>query len=827
MQRFSIAEIVVAMIVLAQGEAVFAQKSTQTPAQTPTKPPPVSAPVAIPLIEINGQAEALQRQLAEIPRRLPGKARLDSREASLKRDYETLIARIADTEELLGSNPTLVDVRGEERYWRWYDKTIRTRTPMVQAVRETNQVVAFLEQEEQKWSATLRDIASLPGVSAVSETVHHSLSDIQKFKADALEQRGKALTLQNQLTRLDLMARDELDRVNQALGEFQQHLLARDAPPLWVATRSDKDDMKASAIDRTIRRSVGNGREFFEQERGEVSAFGLVYLVAFWLVVRLRKRLQNSPESHSSVSTALSLMQIPAALAFFAALPFYIPLLRRAPIGVMPLAVLSLLIPVVLMAVMIWREQKRLSLGVISLILVINGLLETLVLSPELKRYLTALFAASSAAAFVWLARYQRASFAKPVRRQQKMFIYGLYYVSGVFIISLLATILGYLTLAQVLRQTTLMSVFIGTLVFIAAYSTISIGSAVMHVTRISKLSIIRTQGPAIETWITRFIIAYGFWFWTQSTLDLLNLNDDASAFLTRVLKAQLLPLIDFTLGDLLALVAIGVVGYLLAKAIRITLRDDVLSRFSLHRGIPELISSSTFYALMALVVMTAAVAAGVRLDKFTVLTGALGIGLGFGLQNVVNNFTSGLILQFERPINIGDFLDVGNVAGTVSRIGIRSSSLLTPQGAEVIIPNATFVSGQVTNWTLHSTCRRVDIPIRVAYGTDPRRVNELLLDIVGQSPGVLKDPPPTAFFKGFGESALEFELMFWSEISVLGQYRNEIAIAIDSGFRDAGIEIPIPQREIHVHNIDATSSTDSYKGRAVGQIAGGHTKES
>ena len=251
-----------------------------------------------------------------------------------------------------------------------------------------------------------------------------------------------------------------------------------------------------------------------------------------------------------------------------------------------------------------------------------------------------------------------------------------------------------------------------------------------------------------------------------------------------------------------------------------------MFSRFGLHRGIPELISSSVFYLVMAVVCMTAAVEAGVRLDKFTVLTGALGVGLGFGLQNIVNNFVSGLILQFERPINVGDFLDVGNVVGTVSRIGVRSSTLLTPQGAEVIIPNATFISGQVTNWTLHSTCRRVDIPVRVAYGTDPNRVNDLLLEIAAQSPGVLKNPPAVANFKGFGESALEFELMFWSEISVHFKYRNEIAIAIDAAFREAGIEIPIPQREIHVHNVDATSAAGSSRSRTVGEIAAGGITE-
>jgi small-conductance mechanosensitive channel len=191
-------------------------------------------------------------------------------------------------------------------------------------------------------------------------------------------------------------------------------------------------------------------------------------------------------------------------------------------------------------------------------------------------------------------------------------------------------------------------------------------------------------------------------------------------------------------------------------------------------------------------------------MNKFTVLTGALGVGLGFGLQNIVNNFVAGLILLFERPIHVGDTLDVGGLVGMVRRIGARSSTILTFQGAEVIVPNNNLISNQVINWTLSSQWRRVDIPVNIAYGTDPERVIKLLEGVAESHPRVLLARPPVAFFLGFGESALNFELRFWAaQQDTWFQLQSDVTVAVAKALREAGIEIPFPQRDLHIRSID------------------------
>src|SRR5207245_4078905 len=174
-------------------------------------------------------------------------------------------------------------------------------------------------------------------------------------------------------------------------------------------------------------------------------------------------------------------------------------------------------------------------------------------------------------------------------------------------------------------------------------------------------------------------------------------------------------------------------------------------------------ISSLLHYAVLFLGFLLAVGALGVDLNKFTVLAGAFGVGLGFGLQGVVNNCVSGLIVLVERPIHVGDAIQMSDLAGEVRRIGIRATTVRTWEGAEVIVPNASLVSEKLTNWTYSDRLRRMDLPVGVAYGSAPEKVLELLLAVAHAHPGVLAQPVPEALFMGFGESALYFELRAWT----------------------------------------------------------------
>jgi small-conductance mechanosensitive channel len=265
---------------------------------------------------------------------------------------------------------------------------------------------------------------------------------------------------------------------------------------------------------------------------------------------------------------------------------------------------------------------------------------------------------------------------------------------------------------------------------------------------------------------------------------------------------------VHITLGDILSFVFILIVGYTLANLFAFALRKLLLSRFSQQRGLPFAISKVIYYFLLVLVFLAALVNAGMELNKFTLITGALGVGVGFGLQNIVNNFVSGLILQFERPIHIGDVLDIDNTTGKVTRIGIRSSTIKTFQGAEVIIPNANFISGKVINWTLSESLRRVELPVGVAYGSDAKIVSKLLEQAATVHESVLTSPAPAVYFKEFADSSLNFELQFWvMQESNTVKVKSEVALAVMDLLDQAGIEIPYPQRDLRLRAVDPTAA--------------------
>jgi small-conductance mechanosensitive channel len=267
-----------------------------------------------------------------------------------------------------------------------------------------------------------------------------------------------------------------------------------------------------------------------------------------------------------------------------------------------------------------------------------------------------------------------------------------------------------------------------------------------------------------------------------------------------------------FPLGSLTVIPARIAVAALMLTAllavsgwIRRSLETRWLVRSRMERGTREALVTMSGYAGAAVAVLVALSVAGVQFTNLAIIAGALSVGIGFGLQNIVNNFVSGLILLFERPVKTGDWIIVGSTEGYVKRISIRSTLIQTFDRADVIVPNSELISGQVTNWMLYDTRGRIRIPVGVAYGSDTTLVKELLLRIAQEHPKVINDgsaTEPKVLFMSFGDSSLNFELRaFIQNIDEKLQTTSDINFAIDAAFREHGVEIPFPQRDLHVRS--------------------------
>jgi small-conductance mechanosensitive channel len=235
-------------------------------------------------------------------------------------------------------------------------------------------------------------------------------------------------------------------------------------------------------------------------------------------------------------------------------------------------------------------------------------------------------------------------------------------------------------------------------------------------------------------------------------------------------------------------------------------LEQNWLQKTRLDRGARDASVTTLGYVGIAAAILVALSVAGVEFTNLAIIAGALSVGIGFGLQNIVNNFVSGLILLVERPIRTGDWIVVGNTEGYVKKISIRSTQIQTFDRADVIVPNSELIAGQVTNWMLTDPWGRVKVPVGVAYGSDTARVMQILVDVANKHPQVMNNypgiPDPRVLFLGFGDSSLDFELRcFIRDVDRRLQTRSDLFLAIDAAFREAGIEIPFPQRDLHFRN--------------------------
>jgi small-conductance mechanosensitive channel len=238
---------------------------------------------------------------------------------------------------------------------------------------------------------------------------------------------------------------------------------------------------------------------------------------------------------------------------------------------------------------------------------------------------------------------------------------------------------------------------------------------------------------------------------------------------------------LSISLGSVLAFLIAIWASVIVSRFVRFVLEEDVYHRIFLERGIPYAISTMLHYAILLVGFFLALGALGIDLTKITILAGAFSVGIGFGLQNVINNFVSGLILLFERPIKIGDIIEVGGNAGEVRRIGIRASIIRTSDGSEVIVPNGSLISSQVTNWTLSDRGRAVELSVNVAGSTDLHRVTELLKKIAADHPDVAKEPAPRAIVTSLTASAVTFQLRVWTErIEAWDEVRSDLSFAIN-----------------------------------------------
>ena len=280
----------------------------------------------------------------------------------------------------------------------------------------------------------------------------------------------------------------------------------------------------------------------------------------------------------------------------------------------------------------------------------------------------------------------------------------------------------------------------------------------------------------------------------------------DFSAFLEHfndLMSFNLLKLGDsnLTLGLLLGLVISIVLLFFIAEVIRKFLANKVLTRYRLDLGTRQSISTIVKYVLIIIGLVTILQNSNVDLSALGILAGAIGVGIGFGLQNITNNFISGLIILFESPIKVGDRIEVDQVYGDVIKISARSTMILTNDNISIIVPNSQFIDNPVINWSHNDRNIRFNIPVGVSYKEDPQKIKSILMKVAKENSGVLDYPEPDVLFKEYNDSSIDFILRLWTSeyINKPQVLKSQIYYEVFKKFREENVEIPFPQRDLHI----------------------------
>jgi len=280
------------------------------------------------------------------------------------------------------------------------------------------------------------------------------------------------------------------------------------------------------------------------------------------------------------------------------------------------------------------------------------------------------------------------------------------------------------------------------------------------------------------------------------------------------------LPAIKLSLLQIFLLVALVIAVFWISSRTKRFLFNRLLAQSGLDRSLQYAIAQIVSNIVLVVGIFIVLENTGIHLAALTVFAGAVGVGIGFGLQNIASNFISGLVILAERPITIGDRVEVAGVIGRVQQIRARSTVIITNDNIAMIVPNSKFIDSPVTNWHYGDPRVRFRIPIGVAYGSDIAKVREALLAAGGENPNTLKDPAPSVFLKKFGDNSIDFELVVWSsEMSARpSRYRSDLNFAIEHKFREAGIELPFPQRDLHIRSgvlkVENVKETETAKRR-------------
>jgi len=766
----------------------------QQPAAAPSAALPVPAAIAVQDIPL--EADRLMTVLRALEERIAPTGTTREIEAKLPAMAQRIADAKLETKDQLGAASSMTVLTNLADLWfgiqgdlkEWADR-LRVRAADVGTV--LDQLASLADT----WTRTRDEARRAKAPPVVLTRTDDALRAIVAIPAAASARRAALLTVQVKIGEQLALVEAASAQVAQAMSVDMSTLLRRESPPVWRVWGEVSSPAELAA---RVRESAAPqmdllARFFTDRARAAAVHVGLlVVLVLFALVARRRVRRW---EADGGPDPMLRVLEFPVSTALIVTLEMSEFLYARPPMIATNLIGLVLLVPVVRILSRITAPAPTAAIWLTAGIFTLNRFRDLALLSaPATEQYVVLLITVAATTALAWLWR-RDALVVGRYRLPEPLAWLGM----AALAVSVASALFGYMRLARLLAGGVLRGAYLALALYAGAVVAVAFFAYLLRVWPLASLRMVAQHRMLFER-RAAIVVAWSVAFlWLREELHWFALLDEVESLGLLVLDSRVTRgFVSLSLGDVLAFVATIWVSFMVSRFVRFALEEDVFPRLPMGRGLPYAISSLLHYLILLLGFLAAIGAMGVDLNRVTLLTGAFGVGVGFGLQTIVNNFVSGIILLLERPIQVGDAIQMTDLDGEVRRIGIRSTTVHTWRGAEVIVPNATLISGNLTNWTLSDRTRRFELMVGVAYGTDPQRVIDLLRDAAASVPGVLVKPGPVVLFQGFGDSALNFEVRAWTaRFEEWAAIHSQVAVAVNAALKAAGIEIPFPQRDV------------------------------
>ena len=791
---------------------IQAQDASPSSSRSPSA---TAAPTPIALDQVPSEAESAFSELHQIEDTLSkASAALESTNFGLTNLKAEVKARMAEDARILAGNPSLDLLYPLRTTWQTYTANLtNSEQDLTQRAANLEDQLASLRQMNQVWQPTLESAPQINMPPAVLQRVQKVIERIDKTKRTAESDRAQVLTLQSSLLMQEARIRRATAAIARAQSQALKDLLVRDGQPIWTAPSTLTSELRTQS-DESLSSQWSATSAFIQRRPSSFVVHAALILVLAGFIQWLRRRIRKAAEAEPALERALSILDLPVSTAFVLSSLFGPVLYSEAPRWIQALIGAVALIPTgLILRRLLERNLFPILYALVGLYLVTQ--LRLLAASvPSLGRFF---FLVETCGGFLFLVWLLRSGLVAPKPREDgpvapklseggklatakpgtpDRFSRAILLIAKIGLIvfptAVLANILGYINLANLLAIVFVRSVFLAAIFYVAIRVLDGFVVIALQVRPLGALRVVQLHRRMLYRRACRALEFLAVLFWLDLMLNFFGLLNPSLAKIGDLLNAKVgMGSLELSLGRLLAFGITAWAAFLVSKFLRFLLEEDVYHHFRLERGLPYAISTMLHYSILLVGFVVALGALGIDLTKITILAGAFSVGVGFGLQNVINNFVSGLILLFERPIKIGDVIEIDGTVGEVRRIGIRACVIRTGQGSEIIVPNGALISNQVTNWTFSDRARAIEVSVNVLPGADSQRVVELLRTTATGEPGVASEPAPQVYVVNFSAGAVTFQLRAWTDrYQDWARVRSDLAVAVNSALVEERIAI-------------------------------------